>query len=102
LGLLAEYLYDGRESTLQTPFQNDLFLGLRLALNDAQSTDAIAGLVVDLEQDSLFWRLEASRRLGQDWTLGLELQGFPRTIPGEPIHFWRRDGYLQLELRRYF
>lgn len=102
LGLLAEYLYDGRDTSLETPFQNDLFLGLRLALNDTHGSSALGGVFIDLEHDSLFWRIEASRRIGQDWTLAVELQGFPRTQPGEPIYFWRDDGYAQLELRRWF
>ena len=102
LGLLAEYLYDGRENSLETSFQNDLFVGLRVGFNDQQSSEVLAGVVVDLEQDGLVWRVEASRRLGQDWKAELTLQGFPRTVPGEPNHYWRKDGYLRLQLVRYF
>jgi len=102
LGLLAEYLYDGRENTLETPFQNDLFFGLRLALNDTRDSTALAGVFWDMQTDSAFWRIEASRRLGTAWTLEVELQGFPRTEPGETIWYWRRDGYAQLSLRHWF
>ncbi len=102
LGLLAEYLHDGRENTLETSFQNDLFLALRLNLNDAQDSEILAGMVIDLDQESLIWRLEASRRLAEQWRLNLNIQAFAHTVSGEPIDYWRKDSHLQLELVHYF
>ena len=51
LGLLAEYLADGRdpEEAPFTPFEDDYFLAARLALNDEQSTSLLAGAIVDRE-----------------------------------------------------
>jgi hypothetical protein len=102
LGLLVEYVYDGRENKLDIVLDNDLFVGSRLALNDPQSPEVRAGVIVDTVQDSVFWRLEANRRLGADWKLELTLQGFPRTSPGEPAYYWRKDTYTRLQLFRYF
>lgn len=101
LSLYAEYTYDGTDNTLATIYQNDIFAGARLALNDAQSTEVQLSVLTDMEEDSLLWRLEGSRRLGEDWKLRLTLQGFPRTAPGEPAYYWRNDGYARLEILRY-
>jgi hypothetical protein len=49
LGLLAEYLYDSRGLKATTPFQNDLFLGTRLAFNDVQGSELLTGAIIDLE-----------------------------------------------------
>jgi hypothetical protein len=102
LSLFAEYTYNGTDNTLATLYQNDVFAGARLALNDLQSTELELGILSDLEEDSLLWRLEASRRLGEDWKLKLSLQAFPRTASGEPAYWWRNDGYARLQLVRYF
>jgi len=102
LSLYAEYTYDGTDNTLATLYQNDVFVGARFAFNDLQSTEVQLGVLSDLEQDSLLWRLDGSRRLGENWKLRLTLQGFPRTAPGEPAYYWRTDGYARLELLRYF
>lgn len=102
LGLLAEYLFDDRGNRATTPFQNDLFIGARLTLNDAQSSELLAGLIFDLDGDTRFYSLEASRRIGQDWKLALEARGVAGTSPNDPLAFLRRDAYVQAELAWYF
>jgi hypothetical protein len=102
LGLLAEYLYDDRGERAPTPFQNDLFLGLRLALNDVQSSELLAGVIGDLDLDTRFYNLEASRRIGTHWKLSLELRALSGVAPADPFYGLRRDDYLQIELARYF
>ena len=45
LGLLAEYLYDGRDDNGDAPltaFENDIFVGARLTLNDADDSTLLA------------------------------------------------------------
>ena len=72
IGLIAEYLYDDRGHAATTPFADDLFLGARLAMNDEASSELLAGTIVDLENQSRVFSIEASRRLGDDWKLSLE------------------------------
>ncbi len=67
LGLLMEYLYDERGETAPVPFENDLFIGLRLTANDAQSSELLTGIIQDLDSSALMFNLEASRRLGSAW-----------------------------------
>lgn len=102
VGLLAEYLWDSRGERAATPFQRDLFLGTRVALNDEAGTELLAGGVIDLQQDGVFGNLEASRRLGDDGKIVLEVRLFERAAPSEPLYNFRRDDYVQLEYVRYF
>lgn len=102
LGLLAEYSYDGRPDSLQTPFNDDLFTGLRLTLNDVQSTEALVGCVSDLEGSTRFCSVEASRRLGSSWVLSVEARTFSNVNTNDPLYSYRHDDYAQLELAWYF
>ena len=75
LGLLAEHLFDGRGGNAPQPFENDLFAGVRLALNDEAGTDFLAGVIADVEGDATTLSLEASRRIGERWKVELEARG---------------------------
>ncbi|MDH5487808.1 MAG: hypothetical protein OEY53_09940, partial [Gammaproteobacteria bacterium] len=102
LGLIAEYLYDDRGAGAPTPFQDDVMTGLRLALNDVQSSEVLIGVVNDRRHAAKFFNLEARRRLGAHYKLSLEVRAFAGAPVTDPTYFWRRDDYLQLELARYF
>lgn len=105
LGLLAEYLYDGREedgAAPLTPFQNDVFIGTRLTLNDEDDTTFLAGAITDVEDRSVTLSLEASRRIGNDMKVELEARLFPDVDPGNPLYGIRRDNVVTLRLSRFF
>jgi len=102
LGLLAEYLYGNQDDSSVIAFENDLFLGLRLALNDAQSTEVLFGIIKDLDDSALIYNLEASRRLGDSWRLSVEGRFFSHIQPEDPQYDVRNDDYLQVELGWYF
>ena len=76
LGLLAEWHTDSRDNLATVPLQNDLFTGLRLAFNDTQSSEVLAGAFLDLDDDSTSLRVEASRRVFGDARISLEAQSF--------------------------
>lgn len=103
MGLLAEYLWDERgKSQFSSPFDNELFLGTRLAGNDIAGTEILAGGAVDLDTQSTFFTVEASRRFGPDWKGVLELRAFSAVPTGDPLYSFSRDDYLSVELIRYF
>ncbi|MCR4301164.1 MAG: hypothetical protein NUV51_06095 [Sulfuricaulis sp.] len=102
LGVIAEYLYDNRDSAAPTPFQNDVMVGLRLTANDVQSSELLVGVIDDRRSAARSFNLEASRRLGAHYKLSLELRAFTGAPATDPVFVWRRDDYLQLELARYF
>jgi hypothetical protein len=103
LGLIAEYLFDDRPAGQRTtPFEDDLFLGARLAVNDEQSTELLAGVIYDLDGEGMLASVEASRRLGSSFKLSLEARAVLKTEPTDFLHAFRQDDYLRLELGWYF
>lgn len=102
LGVLAEMNWDERGRAALTPFDRDLFTGLRVALNDMASTAVLAGVISDLRGGGRFVNIEASRRIGERWKLELELRAFDETEADDLLRFVERDDYIALELARYF
>ncbi len=102
LGLVAEYLHDDRGRTAPQPFNNDLFTGLRLALNNEHSTAFLAGLGRDLDTEALSFRIEAERRLGADFFATAELQILTNVPDTSPLASFEDDDFLQIRLTRYF
>jgi len=101
LGILMEYHYDERNES-QAAFQNDLFTGARLVMNDVQSTEFLAGLGFDLDDQSRSFRLEASSRIGDSIKLNLEAQYFSQIDDENLLSDFSNDSHLQLELVWYF
>ena len=107
LGLLSEYLYDGRDpNSVETPviiFDNDLFLGTRFTLNDTQSTELLLGATVDLDTQASVFIIEGSRRLGDAWRFEIEGRLFAN-VPRSDFGLFgiEDDGYLQLRVARFF
>ena len=61
LGLLTEYSWDERDEQAPTFFQNDLFVGARLALNDLSDSEVLFGISNDLDNsDSRAFFVEAA------------------------------------------
>jgi len=103
LGFIMEYLYDGRDETAPvTPFQNDLFYGTRLVLNDIRDTSILAGGITDLEDGSTSLRVEGERRLGNDWRIELEAQFFADIEAANTFAPFEKDSYLTFRLSRFF
>jgi hypothetical protein len=112
LGVLLEYSWDERgEADLgavpEGPlgfslFQNDIFVGSRLALNDIGDTAILAGGLIDLDTGALLMSLEASRRIADGWTMEIEGRAFAGSSAGEPLYSLRRDDYVRVALVRFF
>lgn len=102
VGVLAEYLYDDRGRDAVTPFQDDVFLGTRIAFNDVHGSELLAGVIVDRDTRSRFYNLEASRRIGNEWILSIEARVFSRMDPEDFMYALRADDYVQLQLARHF
>ena len=102
LGLLVEHLFDDRGRNAPHPLEDDVFAGMRLALNDENDTALLAGAIVDMEGDAANLTLEASRRVGDDWKVELETRIWTGVANDDPMAPLRDDDYLQLTLSRYF
>ena len=105
-GFLMEFLYDNRENQLPlvnfVPFEKDIFVGTRLALNDVQSTELLAGAIMDFDTGTTAYNIEASRRFGEHWKVYLEMRGFVNTDPKDAGYAFRKENYIQAELQYYF
>lgn len=102
ISLLSEYLYDDRGSRATTPFEDDLFLGLRYAANDIDSSEVLVGAIFDLNSSAKFLNIEGSRRIGESWTVSLDARFFLGIPMTDPIFPQSRDDFFQLRLARYF
>jgi len=111
LGLLMEYLYDDRDFTAPpTPFNNDLFFGFRLNLNDTPDTQLIVSNTIDFETQASIFSLNASRRLGDKWRIEAETTLFLNVTSNDLtkgqskdiLTGMRKDDYFQIRLVRFF
>lgn len=103
LGVLGEYLYDGRDATAPaTTLEDDVFLGLRLALNDVDDTAFLAGVIVDRLDGGSFFSLEADTRITDNWTVEAEARAFVGLADDDANFQLRRDHHVQIRVARYF
>lgn len=103
IGLLLEFIYDGRaESEPPVLLDKEIFLGSRLALNDASDTSLLAGLAVDLRSQAMFFSIEAERRLTDSLSTELKLRVFANASSGELADAIEKDDHLQLQLNWHF
>ena len=102
LGLVMEYLYDDRGQAASSFFQNDIMIGLRLAMNDADSSEALLGIIYDLDNQEHLLSLEASRRFYGSWTASLEVRLFNNIDPQSRLKSIEQDDFVQLDIAYYF
>jgi hypothetical protein len=103
LGMLLEYSYDSRSTAQAGVFQNDVFSGGRLSLNDIASTAILFGISQDLDdRNSRSAVIEASTRLGDTVRLIGEIYHFRSKQTDDPLYSIRRDSYMELGLEYYF
>ncbi len=103
IGVLVEYLYDERnDRSAPTASDNDLFMGTRLAFNDADDSSVLAGIAVDLDTQELFLNVEAERRFGDKLTVELQLRSFLNSDSGDSLHSVSEDDYVQLRLSWFY
>lgn len=100
LGVVSEWLFDEREDA--QVFQNDLLLGLRYVLNDEASTEALLGVIHDLDHGSQTFNLEASTRIGSSVILTGEFNIW-HNVDSDPIFgAFSEEDYFQIDLRYFF
>lgn len=105
LTLYAEAYYDDRAespSVPMTPFQKDVFLGTRIALNDIKSTELQVRVTYDLEYDSALLDIRAGRRLGKNWGIEARFDSFLNAGEDPALSSFRNDDRIQFRLIRSF
>lgn len=102
-GGLLEYQSDSRGQANISLAQNDLFVGGRLALNDADSTELLFGITQDLDHNhSRSVLLEAETRLTDSAKLNIESILFSSDNQDNLSYQLRRDDYIQISLYYYY
>ena len=103
VGLLAEYLWDDRhDETFPTVFEDDIFLGVRVNLNDPETTTLLAGITVDREDRGSAFRLESARRIGDHWRVSVDAHFFWHADEDDLLYSVEKDGFVQLRLAYFF
>jgi len=102
IGIVTEWLYDDRTDRADTVFQNDLLVGLRFALNDEQSSEALIGVITDLDGGGDAFSAEASRRIGDSFKLQIEALIWDNADKDNFLKQFQQEDYLQLELGYFF
>lgn len=102
IGVVAEWLYDDRQELADTVFQNDILLGLRFAFNDEQSTDALIGVVSDLDGGANSFSIETSRRIGDSYKFKFEALIWTNASNDPFLNQFAQEDYLQVELGYFF
>ena len=103
LSLLAEWMIDGRRRRATNQYQNDLFLGARLAFNDVQGAEFIAGALLDLDTRTRTLNLEFNRRLTDSVSVKAEAVLLLQVDRADTIvHQTRRDSFIALNLTYSF
>lgn len=106
LGLLMEHSWDSRGETDANNtgafFQNDLFVGARIALNDVQSSELLMGVGSDLDHNGFSYIVEASRRLGENFKANLNLRLFQSDYAYDPLYSISNDDHVQFSVEWYF
>ena len=102
IGVLSEWLYDERGKKATTMFDNDIMIGTRIALNDAASTEALMGLIGDIDSSGLVFTFESNRRIGERWKITLDSFFVLDSSEEDVIHSIRKDDNIQIELSYYF
>jgi len=103
LGLLVEYLYDGRGPRAPiTALDDDLFVGARLGFNDTQDTALLVGALADVGGAARSFRLEFERRIGSVWTIEITAQAFEGAAPTSPEAAFEEDDFVSVRLSQHF
>jgi len=112
IGLLLEYSWDERgeggdsnneeSNSPGASYQNDVFMGSRIALNDAQSSEVLMGFGTDLDHSASTFLIEATRRFGDNLKASLDLRLLQSSDTIDQLYNLRNDDYMQLSLEWFF
>ncbi len=104
LSILSEYQWDdGRPADAPLPLlKNGIFLGSRLSRNDPAGTEIKAGVVWDIDSSAYLPRFTFYRRLGQQWTIETNFNGFVNVKRSPTLQGFVHDSYIELLFKYHF
>ncbi|MDX1736627.1 MAG: hypothetical protein R3261_00205, partial [Alphaproteobacteria bacterium] len=103
IGVLMEYHRDNRNSLAPaTLFDDDIFIGSRITLNDEDDTSFLGGMIFDPSSKARLLSLEAETRLDDFWTLEFEANFYQGMTSSELLYGSREDDHAIIKLTHYF
>ena len=102
LGFLMEYNFDSRRARSTDTLQDDIFMAIRLALNDSENTEMLLGSIFDLDGDGQIYQVDFGRRIHDSLTFGIRGAIYQNGRPGSNLYILRQDSWLEIDLRKYF
>ena len=110
LGLIAEYYkYNTYESDkyndleLFETMQNDVFVGLRYSLNNAQDSSFVGGVVADFEYDEQVYYMKFGSRVGDNYKVGIDYYYIePSTSDATAYAFLGKHQRVAVNIAYYF
>ncbi|MXY55306.1 MAG: hypothetical protein F4Y41_02745 [Gammaproteobacteria bacterium] len=94
--LVAEWSYDERDRRATTRYENDLFLAMRIAINDFASSELTVSALVGRDHSSRALSLDFNRRIADGWTLRAAAYALLRVDAVDVLHDIRQDSLLEL------
>ncbi len=102
IGVLLEYGWDERGEDSTAIFQNDIFVGARLTLNDSADSALLVGGSYDADSSTRSFLIEASRRINDRWTISIEGLLFHGGDTNDPLTALNDDDRIQITFERFF
>jgi hypothetical protein len=104
VGVLGEYLSDEKDDALNALVDDEVFTGVRVALNDVAGTTLLVGALASRDDGkSRRYGIEGSGRLNDDWKLSAEARIFSKWPKDDPATAFLADqDFVTVTLERYF
>ena len=106
VGLLMEHAWDsrgeGNNVEITSSFQNDLYIGTRIAFNDMQSSEILIGIGTDLDHSATSFIFEMARRFSDNIKISADIRILESSEPLEQLYAIKEDDHLQLSVDWYF
>ncbi len=102
LGIIGEYVFNDRDETIPTSYNNDIILGLRWTLNDFDDTQFLVGMIKDLDDSSIIISLEGNRRIRNAIKLQLTGALSKQIDSDDQIATLQNDDFIKIEAIVYF
>ena len=102
LNLFAEYINDDRGSSSTDIFQNDIFIGSRISLNNIDGTEINQAFTLDLDGNGNTGNFEVSSRFNESIRVIVEYNYYWSLKSADTLYSFRRDNYLGIKVTNYF
>ena len=102
ISILTEILYDDRDKRATTIREKDIFIATRIALNNTADTNLLIGLFQDIGTPTRSLFIDASHRISDTMSFGLNGTAFLSTASQDIQAALRKDSHVQAHLTYHF